>query len=619
MGKYSDIKGFTVQTVSTDPVASQALGGSWSSGGSLNTARPAAGASSGNDGNSALFIMSGASNSNIVESYNGSAFTEIADLSEGADNAMSSSNGSSTATIFIGGNPAPARAGKTESWDGSSWTETGDLNTSRGQGAGTGISTASLVFGGVTTAYVGIVEQWDGSSWTEVADLNTTRANLAGMGLYTASIAAGGRAPASSPTIRGDVELWNGSSWTETTEVNTARAEVSGSGVPYTSVIVYGGEPSTANTEFWNGSSWTELNNLSSAGSRISQNMGASASATLAFQQASPGQTTEEWTAPSTFGKQVQGQLFFNSTANAFKETISDVPGATWSSGGSLNTTRKQAMGFGILTANIMAGGDNPSPAVVDNVEQYNGTSWTEIAEINTARRNGKGSGTTTAGIVFGGEPNSKNSETWNGSAWTEVGDLTRSTAVQSFGTAGASSTSAIIYGGEPGTGEFTYTETWDGSSWTEVNNLNTGRQGPAGFGIVTAALCAGGYSPPAPPGNVLTNVEKFDGTSWTEINDINTARGSFAGSGSATSGLIFGGQAPPGKLAQTEAFDGTSFTEVADLSKGIYEQGYAPLGASPQSNLSAISAGGKDANPGTLDITEEWEVPLANKTITSS
>ena len=69
----------------------------------------------------------------------------------------------------------------------------------------------------------------------------------------------------------------------------------------------------------------------------------------------------------------------------------------------------------------------------------------------------------------------------------------------------------------------------------------------------------------------------------------------------------------------QTEAFDGTSFTEVADLSKGIYEQGYAPLGASPQSNQAAISAGGKDANPGTLNITEEWEAPLANKTITSS
>ena len=39
MAKYSDIKGFTVQTLSTDTVASQAAGGSWASGGDLNTAR----------------------------------------------------------------------------------------------------------------------------------------------------------------------------------------------------------------------------------------------------------------------------------------------------------------------------------------------------------------------------------------------------------------------------------------------------------------------------------------------------------------------------------------------------------------------------------------------------
>ena len=39
MAKYSDIKGFTVQTLSSDTVASQIAGGSWASGGSLNTAR----------------------------------------------------------------------------------------------------------------------------------------------------------------------------------------------------------------------------------------------------------------------------------------------------------------------------------------------------------------------------------------------------------------------------------------------------------------------------------------------------------------------------------------------------------------------------------------------------
>ena len=43
---------------------------------------------------------------------------------------------------------------------------------------------------------------------------------------------------------------------------------------------------------------------------------------------------------PQVFSKQIEGQLFFNSTANAFKETITDFPGATWASGGALNTAR---------------------------------------------------------------------------------------------------------------------------------------------------------------------------------------------------------------------------------------------------------------------------------------
>ena len=39
MAKYSDIKGFTVQTVSGDTASSRYFAGSWASGGDLNTAR----------------------------------------------------------------------------------------------------------------------------------------------------------------------------------------------------------------------------------------------------------------------------------------------------------------------------------------------------------------------------------------------------------------------------------------------------------------------------------------------------------------------------------------------------------------------------------------------------
>ena len=288
---------------------------------------------------------------------------------------------------------------------------------------------------------------------------------------------------------------------------------------------------------------------------------------------------------------------------------INDPYAGTWSSGADLNTARKASMGFGVLTANIVAGGNNPGGGTTwAVVEQYNGTAWTEITDLNTARRSGGGVGSTTAGLVVGGVGTSpsreaKETELWNGSAWTETADITRPASTQSFGTAGASSTSALIFGGEPGTTYYTYTEKWDGSSWTEVNNLNTGRQDPAGFGIVTAAICAGGYSPPAPPGNVVASNESWDGTNWTEVNDLNTARGQQGGSGSFTAGLIYGGGAPPGSQAVTEAWDGTSYTEVADMATGRAEFGYAPNGVSPQGNTGAIAAGGSP----NLATTEEW------------
>jgi hypothetical protein len=44
MAEYKGIKGFKVQTVSTDPAASIIATGTWASGGNLNTAREELGA-----------------------------------------------------------------------------------------------------------------------------------------------------------------------------------------------------------------------------------------------------------------------------------------------------------------------------------------------------------------------------------------------------------------------------------------------------------------------------------------------------------------------------------------------------------------------------------------------
>ena len=54
MAEYKGIKGFKVQTVSTDPAASAIAGGTWASGGDLNTGGPG-GTSSGTQ-TSALYV-----------------------------------------------------------------------------------------------------------------------------------------------------------------------------------------------------------------------------------------------------------------------------------------------------------------------------------------------------------------------------------------------------------------------------------------------------------------------------------------------------------------------------------------------------------------------------------
>ena len=80
-------------------------------------------------------------------------------------------------------------------WNGSSWTETTDLNTARSYLASSGTSTLAIVFGGYLgpPGSTGATEFWNGSSWTEVNNLGTTRYDSSGSGQSSNSaLAAGG-------------------------------------------------------------------------------------------------------------------------------------------------------------------------------------------------------------------------------------------------------------------------------------------------------------------------------------------------------------------------------------------------------------------------------------------
>ena len=57
--------------------------------------------------------------------------------------------------------------------------------------------------------------------------------------------------------------------------------------------------------------------------------------------------------------------------------------------------------------------------------------------------------------------------------------------------------------------------------AWAAGGDLNIGRpqaQG-TGFGIQTAAICAGGNVPP-----ITLKTEQYNGTAWSEVNDLLTA-----------------------------------------------------------------------------------------------
>ena len=75
-----------------------------------------------------------------------------------------------------------------------SWSAGGELNTGRFTGAGAGVATAGLIFGG-TPPVTAVTESYDGSTWTAEAVMANTRNSYGSFGTKTSGVVAGG-APA---------------------------------------------------------------------------------------------------------------------------------------------------------------------------------------------------------------------------------------------------------------------------------------------------------------------------------------------------------------------------------------------------------------------------------------
>jgi hypothetical protein len=231
-------------------------GSSWTAGNAANTARASACACGTQTAGLGIGGYGGGIPTrvtNVVEQYDGTNWSEEGDLNTGRGYLAAAHSGTTTAALAFGGlinpelNPSPFGAvgakNESEEFDGSSWTEGDNLNQARRDFEGAGTQTAGLAIGGdnFPGAFAG-VESYDGSSWTEGADLNATHYRNMSGGSQTSAFTTGGY-PASV-----NCETWDGTAWTEVANMSTGRHEGGGCGTAVAGLVA-GGVPITAATE----------------------------------------------------------------------------------------------------------------------------------------------------------------------------------------------------------------------------------------------------------------------------------------------------------------------------------------------------------------------------------
>tara|TARA_R110000737_G_scaffold173691_3_gene199160 strand:- start:170 stop:1162 length:993 start_codon:yes stop_codon:yes gene_type:complete len=234
--------------------------------------------------------------SNVSNTYDGSSWTATPPINTSRGNAGSAKNGSQTAALMIAGN----NGGETnvcEEYNGSTWASVNNYPVSaREHDQGTGIQTLALCSAGYTGSYITTTCTYDGTNWTALgspSNMNASRFSGTTVGTQTAAVMFGG----TSPSGPGLVESWNGSTWSEeAASLNTPR-NAGGSAGTSTNAVFFGGEPTGngAATETWDGTSFATTGSMATP--RYSMASNGTALAALCTGGSGAGEnTTEEFT-----------------------------------------------------------------------------------------------------------------------------------------------------------------------------------------------------------------------------------------------------------------------------------------------------------------------------------
>ena len=469
---------------SVQSIVEEYNGSTWAAGTGLPTTIQFAG---GTGPQTANIILGGTAPLTRSLEYDGSTWTTGGSSSENLSNYGLA--GIQTAALAFygsqnsGGGPPHRTTG--EEYNGASWsTVAPSLINQRGSGAATGTTSAAIFLGNSTT-----VTSWDGTSLTNEPAMSQSRGNGFSGGLATSGVVSGGSAPGSTANVE---------EFDRSINTITPAAWAAGGTVPYTSrqnmsfgtqtaAISCGGYvSSTLDTSVsYNGTSYSSTPTLNVA-ARMGGVAGTQA-AGLQFGGIQP---------PGTYNTNVQS---WN--------------GSAWSNNPyNLSTGTYALMGCGTSTAALKVGGENPGGGNYTTSEEYDGEGWTAGGALPESKYEGAGNGVQTSALIAGGSPSGTTTFEYDGSSWTAGGALATSRPGTKAGSAGVSSSSNIVFGGNAPPGVIAATEGYDGTAWSTRPSLGTGRASTTGNGTATAGLMVSG----GPPSGTTTATEEFTGETET-------------------------------------------------------------------------------------------------------
>ena len=320
MSDFRTLKGLYIKHVSSDPsnlvagdiwynTTTQTIKvapsiGAWASGGNMGTARyqgAGCGTQTAGLGYGGYAAPGDPGALDATEEYNGSSWTAGEAMSSARNQISGQHVGTQTAALSIGGNsPAGNYGALCEEYDGTDWTSTGNLNTSRSYTAGFGIQTAAVAGGGSTSPATDATEEYNGSSWTSGEDMvGTDRYSATGTGTLTAGLAVGGY------HSHALVEEYDGTDWAAVTAIPTGKKGIfGGMGTQTNCLLASGSVGATQNTgcNTYDGTNWA-----TSPAMATGRHAGASGgTSTLAFAaggnagSAAGSNATEEFTGVAT-------------------------------------------------------------------------------------------------------------------------------------------------------------------------------------------------------------------------------------------------------------------------------------------------------------------------------